>query len=329
MRLYFNYLVFYTLSLVPISAISLLFWLFAPTDSYPPAYAFALAIYSTTFVACWRIRERKLAVRWGLRGVEQVIGLMRPQYVLSHKLTTMSESHRRADVRRDAKIVMSVPIIMGCGLLLGCVLMAIFFLEAFVGHLWDGFGKEVLPLVPTALFSIVVPQVVALFTALARRLVRWENHPTYTSASRSMTAKTFALNATVAFLGLYLSAYLYLPFGPYLMSYIHNIISPEKGEVVIKSDGVNTSIVGKRNHPGAHRDKINASRLKSQVFACELPLFPDELTIRHCHEPGHQHLPRGRPALHPPLRQRLALGQQERQGHVQEWRREAGEARRG
>ena len=265
-RLYFNYLVFYTLSLVPIAAISLLFWLFAPADSYPPAYAFALALYSTTFVACWRIRERKLAVRWGLRGVEQVIGLMRPQYVLSHHLTTTTESHRRADVRRDGKIVLSVPIIMGCGLLLGCVLMAIFFLEAFVGHLWDGFGKEVLPLLPTALFSLVVPQVVALFTALARRLVRWENHPTYTSASRSLTAKTFALNATVAFLGLYLSAYLYLPFGPYLMSYIHNILSPDQGEVVIKSDGVNTSI-RTRNHPGAHRDKINASRLKSQVFA--------------------------------------------------------------
>lgn len=328
MRLYFNYLVFYTLSLVPIAGISLLFWLFAPVDSYPPVYAFALAIYSTTFVACWRIRERKLAVRWGLRGVEQVIGLMRPQYVLSHRLTTTSESHRRADVERDGKIVLSVPIIMGCGLLLGCVLMAIFFLEAFVGHLWTGFGKEVLPLLPTALFSIVVPQVVALFTNLARRLVFWENHPTYTSASRSMTAKTFALNAIVAYLGLYLTAYVYLPFGPYLMSYIHDILSSETGDVVIKSDGVNTSIRGRGRHLGAHRDKINASRLKSQVFACELFSGMTELTSRPRHEPGHQHLPRGRSPVHSALRERPAFGQQERQEHVQEWR-EAGEARGG
>lgn len=259
---------YYTRSLLPLAAISLLFWLFAPVDSYPPVYAFILALYSTTFVASWRIQERKLAVRWGLRGVEHVVGLMRPEYVLSHQLSSVSESHRRADLRRDGKIVLSVPIILGCGLLLGCVLVGIFFLEAFVGQLWDGFGKEVVPLIPTALFAIVVPQVVALFTALARRLVRWENHPTYTGATRSLTAKTFALNATVAFLGLYLTSYVYLPFGPYLMSYVHSLISSDKGEVTIKKDGTKATIVGTK-YPGAHRNKINASRLRSQVFACK------------------------------------------------------------
>lgn len=37
----------------------------------------------------------------------------------------------------------SVPVIAACGVGLGGLLMGIFVLEAFVGEVYDGFGKEV------------------------------------------------------------------------------------------------------------------------------------------------------------------------------------------
>jgi anoctamin-10 len=37
----------------------------------------------------------------------------------------------------------SVPVIAVCGVGLGVLLMGIFVLEAFVGEVYDGFGKEV------------------------------------------------------------------------------------------------------------------------------------------------------------------------------------------
>lgn len=62
------------------------------------------------------------------------------------------------------------------------------------------------PLVPTALFALVVPQIVGAYQLLARMLVKWEDHPTPVGAEKSLTAKTFAVNGIVAYLGLFLTA---------------------------------------------------------------------------------------------------------------------------
>ncbi|KAL1408823.1 hypothetical protein Q8F55_005637 [Vanrija albida] len=258
LRLYFNYLVTYTLSLLPIAVVSVAFWIYTPADSYPPLYAFALSLYSAVWLAVWRIKERKLAVQWGTRGCESVaVGRLRPQYVAAHQLRNVADAQNTTDVVRDAKVVASVPIILACGAVLGLVLTCIFMLEAFVGHLWHGAGKAIVPLIPTALFSIVVPQVVGLFNGLSRKLVHWEDHPTPASAQKSLTAKTFAMNGIVAYLGLFLSALVYLPFGPYVMSYVGNLLAGYQGHPVAVDD-----VHVQRTHP-----EINVARLKSQVFA--------------------------------------------------------------
>jgi hypothetical protein len=46
------------------------------------------------------------------------------------------------------------------------------------------------PLIPTALFALVVPQIVAAYQQLAKGLVRWEDHPTPVAAEKSLTGKT-------------------------------------------------------------------------------------------------------------------------------------------
>jgi len=70
------------------------------------------------------------------------------------------------------------------------------------------------------LFVLVVPQVVAGYNALAKLLVKWEDHPTPVGAEESLTGKTLwvhavrmdsadldsAMNGIVAYLGLFLSA---------------------------------------------------------------------------------------------------------------------------
>lgn len=179
------------MSLMPLAFISTLFWWFAPADSYPPLYALVLAIYSSVFLATWKIRERKLAVQWGVRGCESVaVGGLRPQYVRAHKVKSIDEPHTKSDLVRDSKVIFSIPIIITCGAALGVVLMTIFMIEAFVGQLWDGPGKVVVPYIPMALFSGVVPQVVMLFGNVAKSLVRWEDHPTPFGAQHSLTAKT-------------------------------------------------------------------------------------------------------------------------------------------
>jgi hypothetical protein len=257
-RLYFNFLSMYTLSLLPITVVALGFWLKCPADSYPPAFAFCLSLYACTFIAVWRIRQRKLAVRWGTYGCEQVSVQLRPQYVRSHGVTRLGETTTsRWEHIRDAKVIASIPIILGCGFLLACVLSTIFLLEAFVGHAYSGPGKAALPYLPMALFSLVVPQIVTLFNSISARLVDWEDHPTFTSATKSLTAKTFAMNMIVAYSGLFLTAYVYLPFGPYLMAYVHNVLAARNGGNF------------KESAPHHHHAMINVGRLKGQIFACK------------------------------------------------------------
>ena len=151
-HLYFNFLTSYTLSLLPLSIISLLFYLFTPLESYPPLYSIILALYSTIFVATWKIKERKLAVRWGTKGCESVaVGRLRPEYVANMGLDRPGAEKRsivdtvRAgdDLKRDIKVAASIPVIVGCGVVLGAVIMCIFMLEAFVSQAYEGVGKQV------------------------------------------------------------------------------------------------------------------------------------------------------------------------------------------
>ena len=40
------------------------------------------------------------------------------------------------------------------------------------------------------MFSLVIPQIVGGYNGLAKRLVKWEDHPTPVSAEKSLTGKT-------------------------------------------------------------------------------------------------------------------------------------------
>ena len=148
-HLYFDFLTTYTLSLLPLSFVSVLFHFLTPADSYPPLYAIVLSLYSTAFVAFWRIRERKLAMRWGTRGCESVaVGRLRPEYVANQHLDQVAGNavdaiQMGSDLSRDVKVSLSVPVIAACGVGLGCVLMGIFIFEAFVTQVYEGIGSGI------------------------------------------------------------------------------------------------------------------------------------------------------------------------------------------
>lgn len=112
-----------------------------------------LCLYSTLFVAIWRVKERKLAVRWGTRGCESVaVGRLRPEYIANLGIQDRSAGRGEKtvdairagdDFMRDVKVAVSIPVIVASGMGLGLVLSGIFILEAFVAQVYEGFGKGV------------------------------------------------------------------------------------------------------------------------------------------------------------------------------------------
>lgn len=108
------------------------------------------------------------------------------------------------------------------------------------------------------LLVTLIPRVLEVYQAFARRLTNWENHSHQSTHDASLTIKTFALSAVVAYLGLALSAFIYVPFGPFLMyrvhEYIHTTRFASSEKKLFAADIL----------PHA---KLDASRLQNQMFA--------------------------------------------------------------
>lgn len=125
---------------MPLSALSVFFYFFS--TGFSPIYGACLVLYGLLFTATWRVQQRKLAIRWGTAGCEAVaVTALRPQFTATSDRVEAA-TDRKLSVKRDFKMASSVPVIALCGLVLGAVMTGIFILEAFVGQVWDGFGKD-------------------------------------------------------------------------------------------------------------------------------------------------------------------------------------------
>ncbi|PFH53223.1 hypothetical protein AMATHDRAFT_73446 [Amanita thiersii Skay4041] len=207
---YFAFLSSYTYFLIfPASLGLLAYFLLEP---YSPLYSILVCIWSVVFVEWWRIHERILSLRFGTRGSFRV-EKRRTQY--KPGLTWWN---------KDFRSLSSIPVILLFATILALLLTGIFVLEAFVTQLYEGPGKQLITFMPTILFIALVPRVLAIYHMLARRLTIWENHAHQSTYTASLTLKTFTLSAIVAYLGLGLSAFVYVPFGEGVMCHIQVLL---------------------------------------------------------------------------------------------------------
>jgi anoctamin-10 len=63
-----------------------------------------------------------------------------------------------------------------------------------------------------------VPQILKVYRKIAERLTEFEDHASTRTHADALTRKTFALNSIVAYAGLTLSAFVYIPFGRGIMT---------------------------------------------------------------------------------------------------------------
>ncbi|KAB5593947.1 hypothetical protein CTheo_2673 [Ceratobasidium theobromae] len=264
--LYFAFLSFYTRSLVIPSILGLITWVLK--TPYHPLYSLALSVWAVATVEIWRVRERALSVRWGTHGVARV-ELRRVEF---SSPTNQNDFHTDeaadADIlfpwwKRELRMAISVPVIGLFGALLGALLSAIFLFEAFVTQLYDGPGKDYLGFVPTIIFVTVIPRIMAIYGQSATNLTNWENHAHESTFNRSLTLKTFALSSIVAFLGLFLTAFVYIPFGSDIMRWTNTTLF-ESGHPDVAEAATEAGI--KPLSPQIH-GKINPGRLHTQMFA--------------------------------------------------------------
>ncbi|KAH6916436.1 calcium-activated chloride channel-domain-containing protein [Coprinopsis sp. MPI-PUGE-AT-0042] len=253
---------------------------------FSPAYSILIALWATFFIEWWRVREQTLGLRFGTRNSFRV-------------------EKRRAQYKpglswwqREFRMLLTVPVIVAFGATLVAILTATFVFEAFITHLYQGPGQQLIGFSPTIVFVLFVPRFLALYNAIAIRLTDWENHAHQSTYANSMTLKMFALGALVSYSGISLSAFVYVPFGEGVMHAVQTLLFkpstatetglralvksvlngtasavPTGAEKSVASDGMQS-----KTAPGPHgglwdmnvmnaRKKLNPGRLRDQMFA--------------------------------------------------------------
>ena len=257
--LYFGFLNYYFQALAPLAIWGLSFWSLGLP--YSPVYSAGLVLWACLLVEVWRIKERRLAVRWGTAGVYRVD---RRRDDFSPRTTRIDPAtEQREEVfewwRRELRVLLSLPVMLLFASLLAITMTTMFVFEIFVTELYHGPLKQAIPFIPTALLVVAIPQIMAAWQATAAALTSWENHYSSKSHDYSLTLKRFALQGMVAYSALTLSAFVYIPFGEQIMEAM-----VQRG---LFRDSIQSAIQEGKIKPTGIEFHIKPDRMHTQLFA--------------------------------------------------------------
>ncbi|KAK4193882.1 calcium-activated chloride channel-domain-containing protein [Podospora australis] len=185
-------------------------------------YAAVNCLWSVVFFEHWKMKEADLAVQWGVKGVSK-IQLPRSQFKFEREdvdPVTGEIVKYFSPFRRLARQALVVPFAAACVVVLGGLIVGCFAIEIFINEVYAGPFKGYLTFLPTVLLTIFNPTFTTLLTRLAERLTEWENYETVDAHQASFVQKIFVINFITSYLGIFLTAFVYVPFGKILVPYL-------------------------------------------------------------------------------------------------------------
>ncbi|KAK3318408.1 calcium-activated chloride channel-domain-containing protein [Apodospora peruviana] len=185
-------------------------------------YAIVNCLWSVVFFEHWKMKEVDLAVQWGVRGVSK-IQHPRPQFQFEREAqdpVTGEIIKVYPHFKRFRTQLLQVPFALACVGVLGGLIVSCFSIEIFITEIYTGPFKQYLTFLPTVLLTIFMPTLSALLTQLAERLTTLENYETHDDHQASFVQKIFVLNFITSYTPIFLTAFIYVPFGKILVPYL-------------------------------------------------------------------------------------------------------------
>ncbi|KAK4231333.1 calcium-activated chloride channel-domain-containing protein [Podospora fimiseda] len=219
-------------------------------------YAAVNCLWSVIFFEHWKMKEVDLAVQWGVRGVGK-IQLPRPQFQFERESldpVTGEIVKVYSPYKRLARQALQVPFAIACVVVLGNLIVSCFAIEIFINEVYIGLFKQYLTFLPTILLTIFMPTFTTLLTKLAEKLTDLENYETVDAHQDSFVQKIFVLNFITSYLGIFLTAFVYVPFGKILVPYL-DVFSMTAQKFTTEGKPLPTQVW-----------QINPDRLKKQVI---------------------------------------------------------------
>lgn len=180
-----------------------------------------------------------LAVRWNVRNVSQL---------QSKRARFQPESEQKDPVtgeivkffpawKRLVRQSLQIPFALGASGIL-CILYAVTFaIEVMISEVYTGPFKSVLVFTPTVILTVMVPLITGTLSNIATKLTDFENYENESSYEAAMTQKVFIFNFICSYVPLFLTAFVYVPFGSTIVPHldIMGFMAPADG---VDADGV-------------------------------------------------------------------------------------------
>ncbi|OCL05784.1 DUF590-domain-containing protein [Glonium stellatum] len=189
---------------------------------FSPVYAVINALWCTVFTEYWKHQEVDLGVRWGVRGVSR-IDTKRKDFQHEKEITdpvTGEKVQIFPATKRLQRQLLQIPFALGAACVLGSLIATCFGIEIFISEVYDGPFKSVLVFLPTGILTTVMPVLSSIFTNFAAELTKFENYETHGAYETALTQKVFVLNFITSYLPIFLTAFVYVPFGSIIVPYL-------------------------------------------------------------------------------------------------------------
>ncbi|XP_061737597.1 anoctamin-10 [Nerophis ophidion] len=212
--LYFAFLEYFTLALVPMALIGMIYYLFG-WDDYGKYVFFAVfnLIWCTVILELWKRYSASLAYGWGTLSRKKVFEEPRPGFhgILGFNPVTGREEPLYPNYKRQLRVyLVSLPFVL-LSLYVSLFVMMIYFqMEgwALMVHdrdqsLWTG----ILTFIPSVVYAVVINIMNVLYRYAAEFLTDWENHRLESSYQNHLVLKVLVFNFLNCFSSLFYIAF--------------------------------------------------------------------------------------------------------------------------
>ncbi|KAI1434541.1 DUF590-domain-containing protein [Xylaria sp. CBS 124048] len=190
---------------------------------YSWLYTIVNSLWSVIFFEWWKKKEVDLAVQWGVRGVSR-IEHPRSQFQWDYEAPdpiTGELVKCYPPTKRLRTQLLQIPFALVCVIILGSLYIICFGIEVFITQVYDGRFKSYLGFAPTIILSSMLPLLTTVLTKVAERLTERENYQTHNGHQAALIRKIFVINFITSYTPLFLSAFVYMPFGNLMTPYFH------------------------------------------------------------------------------------------------------------
>ncbi|XP_057689524.1 anoctamin-10 isoform X2 [Corythoichthys intestinalis] len=215
LALYFAFLEYFTMALVPLALLGLLYCQF-DWENYDKYVFFAVfnLIWCTVILELWKRCSASLAYHWGTLSRKKVFEEPRPGFhgILGFNPVTGREEPLYPNYKRQLRIyLVSLPFVLLCLYLSLYVMMIYFQMEGWALMLYDKdptFCTKLFLYIPGIIYAVVIEIMNLIYRYAAEFLTEWENHRLESSYQNHLVLKVLVFNFLNCFASLFYIAFI-------------------------------------------------------------------------------------------------------------------------